>query len=276
MEPSEAEGDGLFPKRVGERLAEARRAAGLDLSDIASRTRVPLRQLEALEAGRYEDLPAVTYCIGFAKSYARALGIDEVSIARDIRAELNVQERGAVQYFEPADPARVPPRALAWTLLVLVILVGGGFAIFRTGMIDGLGGRDPMALAAGTDSMEAQNAAVATARRAPASPAGGDVVLTATDTVWLRISDADGQRLFEKEMAAGERYQLPGNAKDPRIVTGRPDAIAVTVGGQAVPPLGAPQATIRDVPINAAALLARPPADAPANAQAPQAGPAAR
>ncbi len=264
---SEAEGD-MFPRSVGERLADARRNAGLEVADIATRTRIPLRHLEALELGRYNELPGSTYCIGFAKSYARALNLDEVAIARDVRAELNSQGgRAAPEYFEPADPARVPPRTLAWTLVVLIALVVGGYTLWRSMLMDGLGGRDPAALAAGTDRIE-HPAAVGNAApqaRQTAAPAG-EVVLTATDTVWLRISDAGQQRLFEKEMQPGERYQVPSNAKDPKILTGRPDALRVTVGGQEVAPLGPPQATIRDVGISAAALTARAaaPTEAPA------------
>ena len=264
---SEAEGD-MFPRSVGERLADARRNAGLEVADIATRTRIPLRHLEALELGQYNELPGSTYCIGFAKSYARALNLDEVAIARDVRAELNSQGgRAAPEYFEPADPARVPPRTLAWTLVVLIALVVGGYTLWRSMLMDGLGGRDPAALAAGTDRIE-HPAAVGNAApqaRQMAAPAG-EVVLTATDTVWLRISDAGQQRLFEKEMQPGERYQVPSNAKDPKILTGRPDALRVTVGGQEVAPLGPPQATIRDVGISAAALTARAaaPTEAPA------------
>jgi cytoskeleton protein RodZ len=267
---SEAEGE-MFPRSVGERLADARRAAGLEVADIATRTRIPLRHLEALEQGRYEELPGSTYCIGFAKSYARALDMDEVVIARDVRAELSSQGgRAAPEYFEPADPARVPPRALAWTAAVIAILLVCAYAMFRAGLMDGLGGRDPAALAAGTDRIE-QPAAVAGAAptaRPTAAPAG-EVVLTATDAVWLRISDAGRQRLFEKEMQPGERYQVPSNANDPRILTGRPDALRVTVGGQEVAPLGPPQATIRDVGISAAALTARAVQPPPAGAAVP-------
>ena len=64
---SEAEGEGMFPKSVGERLAAGRVAAKIDLADVSSRTRIPMRHLEAIESGRYADLPSVTYASGFAK-----------------------------------------------------------------------------------------------------------------------------------------------------------------------------------------------------------------
>ncbi|HEX7783827.1 MAG TPA: DUF4115 domain-containing protein, partial [Sphingobium sp.] len=99
------------------------------------------------------------------------------------------------------------------------------------------------------------------ARAAAARPAAaeGPVVLTATDTIWLRIYDQAGERLLEKQMAKGESFTVPPGANNPMILTGRPDALAVTVGGRPVPPLGTAVRTISDFPISAAALLARPP-----------------
>lgn len=283
---SEAEGMHAAPKKVGERLAEARKAANLDLADIATRTRIPQRHLEAIEEGRYNDLPAITYCSGFTKAYARALGLDEVAYARDVRAELE-DYRGIAhepQYFEPADPARVPTRALAWTTAILVLLVVGGFLIFRGGLLDGIGGRDPAAIAAGTDTLDdegnealgATNAAAPAAPTAAAAPAPatGAVVLTATQDVWLRIYEAGGKRLFEKTMVTGETYQVPEDATNPQILTGRPDALRVTVGGREVAPLGPPEKTIADVGVSAAALAARAVAAAPAAPTAPGTAPA--
>ena len=66
-----------------------------------------------------------------------------------------------------------------------------------------------------------------------------------------------GERLLEKRLARDERYVLPADASDPRINTGRPDALAITVGGKSVPPLADTPVTISRVPVSAAALLAR-------------------
>ena len=97
---------------VGERLQAARLAAGLELSDIAGRTRVPLRHLEAIERGDYGALPATTYATGFTRAYARALELDDVTLVRDLREELqHIAEAPEYQPYEAADPARVPEAA---------------------------------------------------------------------------------------------------------------------------------------------------------------------
>jgi cytoskeletal protein RodZ len=72
----------LFPRTVGEKLRDARVALGLDLADVAARTRIPQRHLAAIEQSQYSGLPSITYAMGFAKGYARAVELDEAQIAR--------------------------------------------------------------------------------------------------------------------------------------------------------------------------------------------------
>src|SRR3546814_2245994 len=108
----------LNTHRPGDKLRLAREAMHVDVEEIAARTRVPVRMLKSLEQGAYAALPGSTYCIGFSRAYARALGLDEVQIAREVRAELEAQDAitgTRYEAFETADTARVPPRYLAWT-----------------------------------------------------------------------------------------------------------------------------------------------------------------
>src|SRR3546814_953350 len=99
----------------------------------------------------------------------------------------------------------------------------------------------------------------------PPAPPAGNVVLTATDTVWLRIYDGNAKRLFEKEMAAGETYTVPADAQNPQILTGRPQALRVTIGGTEVSPLTPPDPPTTDVGNTPAAPNPRPDPNAPAD-----------
>ncbi|WP_136163604.1 helix-turn-helix domain-containing protein [Sphingomonas flavalba] len=258
MAENPANEEGPRAGTVGARLRAGREAAGLDIADIAARTRIPQRHLEALEDDRLDALPSPTYSIGFARAYARAVGLDEVAIAADVRNQLNEDNYERSQYvaFEPADPARVPPRLLAWTAAVIALALIIGYVIWRT---EWLSGPAPtVSTAVAEPAADAAAAPPADAPAAASAPLTGPVVLTATDTVWLRVTDATGKRLFEKEMQAGERYDVPADANAPVIRTGRPQALAVTIGGVAVPPLGDAEQTIDNVGISAAALAARP------------------
>lgn len=260
MDETAGVADGTTDLRVGAQLQRARLARGEDLNDIATRTRIPLRHLEAIERDAFAELPSPTYALGFVRSYARALDLAETPLIDGVRRELGRPDPHAPvsASYEPADPARVPGKLLAWTALALAVLAAFAYA-WATGRIG-----------ASADRIGAPSAApdvVAgpvppAARGAGARSAQGQVTLTAKAPVWIQVSDGGGKPLISRELAQGERYDVPRDANAPVIKTGRADQIAVTVNGSDVAPLGPAQRTIRDVPISATALLARaaPPA----------------
>lgn len=256
--------------RAGALLKAARERQGLSLSEVASRTRVPLRHLEAIEADDYAGLPSPTYATGFARAYARAVGADEVAVARGVRQELAgaVRPQRDYQPYEPTDPARVPSRGLTWAataLAVLVAIVAGLY--FATDLFRG-----------GVASQPA--APVVAARPAPTpvarpAPAGKEVLVTATDEVWVRIYDADNKTLHQGTLKAGERFDVPADAKDPKINVGRPDKLRITINGSLVQGLDLGDKPIKNVRVSAAALTARAAGQAsPAAAGTPPAPPA--
>ena len=257
MVDTEAKDQALFPERAGEMLRAARMRAGLDLGDVATRTRIPLRTLESIERSDHSDLPSPTYAIGFAKSFARAVGADPEAVAHALRDELGHQQPGSRELvdLDDFDPQRLPSRKLAWTAALIALLILGGYAFWRGWLM-----RDPtpdaveMVAPSGETVGSTQNAT------APAQPSPiGQVVLTARDAVWLRVYDASDKVLFEKEMAAGERFEVPADANRPMVRTGRAELIAVTIDGKDAAALGPPDRTVKDVVISAAALSARAP-----------------
>ena len=251
----------LFPERVGDRLRAARVKAGLDLADVATRTRIPQRHLAAIESGDYQALPAITYCIGFVKAYARTVGEDEVELARNLRSELGLEGReGGMDHadYDAADPARIPPRTLVWSAAAIGALVLALFFAVRNGALDRFGSsasEDPAVATAGS-APDGEAAPVK-----PATPTTGQVVLTATEDVWFRVYDKTDKVLFEGVKKKGEAYEVPADADGPMIRTGRADQIKVTVAGADVPALGPAEKTVKDVGVSAAALTARQAAD---------------
>ena len=258
MEGEAAEDPTLFPASVGEKLRAAREAQGLDLPEIAARTRIPQRHLEAIEKGNYAGLPSSTYALGFAKAYARAVGADEVMIARELRTELhrNPERAAPVPAYETSDPARVPPRGIViFGVVLALLLVVGGVLYYGTGLFRGSAPAPETLATEEPQANLADNASIANAT-APVAASGGQVSLIALDTVWIRVTDAKGAKLVEKELAPGERYDVPADADHPRIRTGGPEKIQVTLNGSNVDPLGRAGTTV-DVEVSADALRAR-------------------
>jgi cytoskeleton protein RodZ len=242
---------------VGEKLKAERERLGLTLSDLAAKTRVPMRHLDAIEKSEFSALPGATYTLGFTRSYARAVELDATALSNDMRREL--AQGGHESYqpptpnFEPADPARVPSRTLAWTAAAIAVALVAAYLVWRNMTMAVPVALPPAAPVAPPRQMASSTPTATTT----AAVAGGEVVITATDDVWIKIYDADNKRLYEKEMKAGDQFTVPADANNPMIVTGRPNALRVTVAGQAVPPLGEADRTIADVGVSAQALLAR-------------------
>ena len=246
------------PQHAGETLRAARDAHGLTLAEIAARTRVPIRHLEALEAGDYASLPSPTYAVGFARAYARAAGANEVEIAQLVRADVDRLGPRAPEYvpYETADPARVPSRGVAivgfGVALAVLVLVGlfYGTDVFRGGGFTA--SPEPRIAAA-----PVAPASVPKAAPTPVAATGGQVRFVATDEVWLRVYDADDKTLYLGTLKPGDHYDVPADANDPMINVGRPDKLQVTLNGAAVPALGTGERAIKDVRVSGAAIAAR-------------------
>ncbi|PXW76056.1 cytoskeletal protein RodZ [Blastomonas natatoria] len=269
-------GDLFPPAHVGERLAAARHRHGLTLQDIASRTRIPMRHLEAMEAGKFETLPGRTYAIGFGKAYARAVELPEDDIAQQIREALGGASAAStreVTQFDLDEPSKVPSARLALLAAVTgAVILLAGFGVWRSYLFPAANVEE---LAQAADAASASEAAPrktdagAKVATAPAIDPGAEVVFTATeDNIWIKFYDGEGKQLMQKQMALGEQYVVPADAVDPQVWTGRPDAFEITVGGRTVAPLGTAEVAVKDVPVTAAALMARPAASPETASQA--------
>ncbi|WP_375427352.1 helix-turn-helix domain-containing protein [uncultured Sphingomonas sp.] len=242
------------PDTVGDQLRAAREALGLTLDDVGARTRVPLRHLRSIEAGAYAGLPSGAYAVGFARAYARAVGLSDAAVAKEVRVELDRAGPKKVDYtpYEMADPARVPSRGVALVAagLALAFLILGGlwFASTRFDTGDGAATSPPDAVVASTPSAPTP---------AVTPTAGGQVTLAAADDVWLRVYDADDRTLYTGTMKQGERFDVPADARDPRIDVGRPDKLQVTLNGSAVPALGTGERPVNDVRVGGSAIAER-------------------
>jgi cytoskeleton protein RodZ len=70
------EADSSARAAPGARLSEARQAQGLATADVARRLKLSIGQVEALEAGRYHDLPGAIFVRGFIRNYAKLVRLD--------------------------------------------------------------------------------------------------------------------------------------------------------------------------------------------------------
>lgn len=141
MTPGEHEASSALPPsgaaalgagHAGAMLREAREAAGASLDMIAHQLKLAPRQVKALEDGDYTLLPGRTFVRGFARNYARVVGLDPQVVIDALPGatpegglEAPPLHATAVKIGELPSTASGAPAWLRWTLpLVLVVAIG--------------------------------------------------------------------------------------------------------------------------------------------------------
>ena len=121
--------------QLGTYLREGREAAGLTAEMVAQETRIPSFSIEALEQGRFDDLPALVFVKGFVKSYCRAVGLDprpaleELNGRQDPRAKnpgllfAGVQQPVFLTHAAPTRPRALRLSRIFLALIAVAILV---------------------------------------------------------------------------------------------------------------------------------------------------------
>src|SRR5271167_4408987 len=113
---------------VSATLRAARVQAGLELADVAGALRIQYRYLEAIEDGRFEDLPGPTYAIGFVRAYGEFLGLDGKELIRRFKDEVSgLARRQALVFPEPLQEGRFPGGAVLLVALLLAAAVYGSW-----------------------------------------------------------------------------------------------------------------------------------------------------
>lgn len=113
---------------VSDTLRETRESLGYDLREVATMLRIRYPYLQAIEAGRFEDLPGTTYAAGFLRSYAECLGLDPDTILTRYKDEAAGRTRSQQLYFPtPAPEGRIPGGTVLLGTMVLAGIVYGGW-----------------------------------------------------------------------------------------------------------------------------------------------------
>ncbi len=253
-------------EHVGEILARARVAQGLTLDDVAQQLKFGARQIDALEQGRFENLPGSTFARGMVRSYARLLKLDAEALLGQVEGKFEVPDadRLATRYREPvpfSDGSRRSNITYA-VLSVAILLVAAGVlygwqqersGAARLNFVPAA--RAPLeppraspapppkpvtaapapVASAGTSAgattapAQSQSAAVAVSAAAPAT---GRIVLHFDAESWVEIRDGSGKVLLSQLNPAGSDKVVQG-APPFSVVVGNAQQVQLTYDGQA-------------------------------------------
>ncbi len=126
---------------VGALLHASRLRLGDDLRIVADTLHIRYIYLEAIEGGRFDELPGAAYAIGFIRSYADYLGLDSEEVVRRYKAESASQSGNTELVFPvPIPESSIPGGAIVFVGVIVAVLAYGGWYLStaKDGFLAGL------------------------------------------------------------------------------------------------------------------------------------------
>jgi cytoskeleton protein RodZ len=111
----------------GEHLKRERELRGVSLDEIAAATRIKTSFLEALENGRWQELPGGAFNRGFIRATSRFLGLDEEGMIAEYAIETGAIPQNKAAVPSGAMPRDYRPAIIAACATLLLIVVGAWF-----------------------------------------------------------------------------------------------------------------------------------------------------
>ena len=228
---------------VGEILAAERRRQGKSLADAVDGTKVRSRLLDALENGRYDDLPDPAYVKGYIQSYARYLEIPSEPLLDEFRKESAVftrKPRPTDRYLNIPHETIVPNRLQAhaiprrvWVIAAAVLLVAALLVCAISSLVKS-GSNMPAPVKSGAPGeVTASPGAEATATVQESASAFKLRVTVKKDAAsWVQAT-VDGLVAYDGTLNGGESREWLVN-DTVGLKVGKPASVTVTRDGKAV------------------------------------------
>lgn len=275
------------PREFGEELRRERELRDVTREQLALVTKVSVRQIEALETGRFEILPALVFSRGFVRSIALHLGLDA---DRTVAGYRHVFEHWDAERAKELTPpasirpttttlrTRVPRRTVAASTTVRVVAVAATLAIVtalavvlksrpsepRRGPVAAAPSRPetgpaslalPPSVAAATVALPA--GAPASARTAAGTPPAGaagtsTLMLTFRDDCWTEVV-VDGKVVVRALFPKGTTREFAGG-RTFTLSLGNAGVVELTIDGRSLRPIGGPGQVVKNYVIEPSAV----------------------
>jgi cytoskeletal protein RodZ len=227
---------------IGDTLADARRQAGLTITQVSQQTRIRESIIRAIEQGDFTACGGDFYARGHIRSIASVVGIDPAPLIREYDEEHGPPSAmRASQVFEPATPIKIrEPRRFGFGKVAAVLLLAViGFGVYylvadyhhhnTANATDTL--RPGTTSASTSPSPHPHPSATVTPVTHKPSHPEAVIRLTANQNCWVGLTDSTGKQLYQGLIRAGntmtwhEKHQVS-------MVIGNPMGIVLTVNGK--------------------------------------------
>ncbi len=218
---------------IGETLADARRQAGLTITQVSRETRIRESIIRDIEQGDFASCGGDFYARGHIRSIAAVVGADPGPLISEYDAEHGPPGGlRAADVFEPSTPIKIRERrSPSLSMIVAVVLLAIiGFGAYRLASHHG-----GASAAAAPPTHRPTARATPTVRPSPSpTPTSSDVVihLTANEDCWVLLtSSRSGSQIYMGVIPAGsEMTWTEKQAVDVRL--GNPGGVVLTVNGR--------------------------------------------
>jgi cytoskeleton protein RodZ len=250
---------------IGARLRAAREAQGLAIDDVAQQLKFAPRQIESLEAERFDRLPGPTIARGMVRNYARLLKLDAEPLLQRMGSQAeSLPDAGQIaerfrQEVPFSDTGRRSTLIYAGFSIGLLALVGvlayewqqqKAAPEFVAPAAERREPAEPAHTSAAVPApaapvvaepapriavekkVEEQKPAAEKTEKPPA-PGTRQIVLRTSAEAWIEIKDGSGRMLISSLHPAGTERALRGRAPF-ELVIGNAAAVTLTYDGKPV------------------------------------------
>ena len=279
---------------VGDTLRRTREAQGLSISEVANALKLNARQIEALESGRFDLLPARVFARGFVLAVARYLGLDAERTAaafnhvheawsdereRSSASAVTASSSDRIRLSRPRKNVSLNTTALGVGIALLLAVLTGAAALLKgrpnpaagetargepttqaaTPVPEAL--RLPPSVAAATVPVSSETPLVEPAATRPeanpgaSAPAGGRVLtLTFREDCWTEVS-VDGRVVAAELYRKGTTRRFEGG-RTFVLTLGNAGGVTVDVDGAPLGAIGQLGQVVKNLVIGDAATAA--------------------
>ena len=250
---------------LGQKVKDAREAAGLTLESVFDRTKIRPEYLSGIEEGNYQGFPETVYVKGFIRTYLKLVNANELyedfASVLDSKDSPRKQDNRSHPHKTMKNilgngsslPEGFKPASHFWLFLVLVVaLIGtlsyvwyavkfGGLDLTKLKLFNFSGAGGPMTsvhtssgdVNNGLIDVEIENVALSddvSEDEEVEEEVRPSLEIRAVNDVWLSVAFGSSQPSFRRTLKRGDsmRWDLEQPA---RVVVGRPSAAQVILNG---------------------------------------------
>lgn len=224
---------------IGESLADARRQAGLTVTQVSQQTRIRESIIRDIEQGDFAACGGDFYARGHIRSIAGAVGTDPVPLISEYDADHGpLHPLRAAEVFGPSKPIKIRERrSPSLTMIVILVLLAViGYGAYR--LVSSHSGKSGHPAVAATVSTRPSAHPTPSAKPTPsatptpAPPTQLVIKVTAAEDCWISLTRAsDGSLLYMGVVSAGNSMTWTEKSAV-QMVLGNPGGVVLTVNGQ--------------------------------------------